>query len=229
MTKPHRWAQARRLVIVILALSGLGTSAAYPTDAPELPSSQAAGQFHIWKNMHPSSYTVDMNSVREQCDRAVPTENWLTAKHCELLPQIIAEGQCQIVMVPDGIKLDRLLGRVNGDPKGESRPWPRQEKQTGRLDRALLCDLGDGVSAYWFTGDPGRSCNNVGFVYVPPPEIPLVLPRREMRHTGNVPGDGSPYVPSVHIRCGQCDLYLPSAPPIGNDVIQSIGSTPVDW
>lgn len=134
--------------------------------AETLPSSTAAGAFSPWRNMHPSTFDLSVEAVREQCLRAVPTEQWLKESHCELLVLHLTEQQCQEVMVPDGTRLDRLLGRVDGG-KGKSMPWARQEKQTGRLDRALLCDLGDGVHSYWFTGEAGKSCNNVAFVYNP--------------------------------------------------------------
>jgi hypothetical protein len=172
-TLPLR-AQVQWMFLAVLVIVGFigGLSAAYAAGAQlQLPSSQTRGYFHPWKKMHPSTFDLSMDSVWEQCTRTEPTEPWLTPKHCTLLTEKLEAKQCKVVMVPDGIKLDRLLGRVSGGT-GDSRPWARQEKRTGRLDRAMLCDLGDGVHSYWFTGDKGKSCNNVSFVYLPPSSKP---------------------------------------------------------
>ncbi len=169
------WAQVRGLFLVIMVMAGftLGPSVAHAADAPlqaslVFPSSSAPGTFSPWKKMHPSTFDLSIEAVEYQCKRAEPTETWLTPKHCTLLTEMLEAKQCPEVFVPDGVRLDRLLGRVNGG-KGKSQPWAKQDKQTGRLDRALLCDLGDGVYSYWFTGDKGKSCNNVAFTYSPPP------------------------------------------------------------
>ncbi len=175
------WARVQKLFTFALValVSIFGLSVVYASDAqPEmslvLPSSPAPGAFSPWKNMHPSTFDLSIEAVKGQCDRALGTEPWLREKHCVLLTMKLEGKQCREVMVPDGTKLDRLLGRVDGG-KGKSKPWAKQEKQTGRLDHALLCDLEDGVFAYWFTGDKGKSCNNVAFVHVPPPLVPPPL------------------------------------------------------
>lgn len=174
MKQKRLWAHVIGLVMQMAFAGGL--FAALPASAQNLPSSPAQGSFSPWRTMHPSSFDVDMFSVIEQCERARPTEKWLTSAHCQRLPELISNGKCSVEWVPDGTRLDRLLGRVDGDSGKESKAWARQEKQTGRKDRALLCDLGKGVYAYWFTGDKNKSCNNVAFVYIPPKQVRIPLP-----------------------------------------------------
>ncbi|MCA9358021.1 hypothetical protein KC902_02045 [Candidatus Kaiserbacteria bacterium] len=166
----HVWSVVTQVAVSLILFAAL------PASAQNLPSSPAQGHFSPWRTMHPSSFDVDMFSVIEQCERARPTEKWLTSSHCQRLPELISNGKCPVVWVPDGTRLDRLLGRVDGDSGKESKAWPRQEKQTGRNDRALLCNLGKGVYAYWFTGDKGKSCNNVAFVHTPPKPVVVAPP-----------------------------------------------------
>jgi hypothetical protein len=161
------------LLSMILIMGGVWWSVASAAD--NLPSSPAPGAFSPWKKMHPSTFDLSVDAVWEQCERTRTTETWLTPKQCTLLTEKLEAKQCKEVMVPDGTKLDRLLGRVNGGT-GKSMPWAKQEKQTGRLDRALLCDLGSGVHSYWFTGQKGKSCNNVAFVYLPPAKPVVITP-----------------------------------------------------
>lgn len=181
-TLPRRaWVQWMFLIILVVAgfIYGLSVAQAAGAQAQSslaLPSSPAPGAFSPWKRMHPSTFTLGVDAVWEQCNKAESMEPWLTSHHCTLLAEKLEAKQCEVVFVPDGTRLDRLLGRVNGGT-GKSMPWARQEKQTGRLDRALLCDLGDGVQSYWFTGEKNKSCNNVAFVYLPPkPVVSVSLP-----------------------------------------------------
>lgn len=152
---------------IIYAAPAAHAADAQPPPTLALPSSPAFGAFSPWKKMHPSTFDLSIDALGKQCEKAEPTETWLTLEHCRILVAKLEAKQCRVAMVPDGIRLDRLLGRVDGG-KGPSKAWAKQEKNTGRLDRALLCDLGGGVHTYWFTGED-TSCNNVAFVYLPTP------------------------------------------------------------
>jgi hypothetical protein len=105
-------------------------------------------------------------------DAALSSSDFLTPQKCQELERQLTAGQCPVVSVPDGIVFDFM----NGRSRGRSIVSRNVEKQIGRSDRAHLCDLGDNVHAYWFTGVLNLSCNNVGFVYMAPPPFTLAPP-----------------------------------------------------
>lgn len=191
----------RGLVATNLLLLGPITA-----QATELPSSVASEPFKAWTKMNPSTFDLTVEAAGKQCDRAQLTETWLTPKHCRQFVSMLEAGQCPVVAVSDGVRFDRLLGRVNGN--GRSEAWPRQEKQTGRLDRALLCDVGDGVHIYWFTGDKGKSCNNVAIAFVPPkPVLPPKTPRIvcvDEKFDNSPPPDQGQFLPSTQFEICDC-------------------------
>lgn len=134
-----------------------------------------------WFTMHAGSFGISVGSVVPQCDESIGLIPGLTNVHCETLKaKANFDGECKVVMVEDGERYIGMRGRVNGNPKGESRLTPNMIKKTGRLDRALRCDLGDGIVVDWFTGHyiNGKyvSCNNLGFLYLPPPPPVVVVP-----------------------------------------------------
>lgn len=160
--KIPKWVRASLVV--------LGIFAATPALADELPSSSTKAS-SVWRVMHPATFAGTHKSAFDQCrrDAALSAFDLLTPQKCELAKQKLASGDYDVVMVPDGVVHDFLNGRnsISQDIA----------KGTGRLDRALLLDLGDGVFMYWYTGDRGKSCNNVGITIVlpsapPPPVIP---------------------------------------------------------
>jgi hypothetical protein len=134
--------------------------------AAELPTSENPAKAK-WETMKPSSFQASIASVLEQCNRAagVSKDDRLTVKMCQEMAPMIADKKCSVVMVPDGTVFDLMNGQVNG----RSGVALNQKKALGREDRALLCDLGNRTYAYWFTGEKGKSCNNVGIVFVAPP------------------------------------------------------------
>lgn len=138
----------------------------WPAMASELPTSEnpAVGD---WTRMRPTSFAPTIKSAREQCDRtaAENATDRLTPAHCERLEQQLEAKQCrEVPAVRDGIVFDAMNGRENG----RSHITHNIRKKLGRDDPALLCDLGDRVYVYWFVGDPGKSCHNVGVVFAPP-------------------------------------------------------------
>ncbi|MEY3784005.1 MAG: hypothetical protein RLZZ230_327 [Candidatus Parcubacteria bacterium] len=165
-----RWAYVRRYVLLMLwctFLVGLpigSYAAGLPTSA-QPPSGD-------WTVMHPSSFAGSVDSAGEQCarDSTVSSSDALTLEKCQVFEYLLKKGLCPLVMVPDKVVLDYL----NGRSRGESVISFNKRKMTGREDRALLCDLGDGLHGYWFTGVKGQSCNNVAFVLPPPPVLPAV-------------------------------------------------------
>lgn len=224
---------------ILWLVMSLGIIAALPAGAEtyELPSS-ALPALGKWKKMRPTSFAATAESALEQCQRDVAEEkfNWLTPEKCRLLYEkltypegFLSAERCKAVLVPDGIVLDIMNGRVNG----HSNVTYGVEKELGRYDRALLCPLGDGVSAYWFRDEPG-SCNNVGFVHRPPPmqaepasPVPSLPPAMVKRvpFSDTIGGsDSGIYLRSLVLSC--CcgtDLYIPDVLLNGDSTLKSTG------
>ena len=142
--------------------------------AQSLPSSStpALGQ---WMKMRPSSFFGTVDSAIEQCSRnaALRSDDLLTPEKCQSFRQKLERHEYNVVMVHDGVVHDLMNGRQNG----QSSVTFNVEKSLGRLDRALLVDLGDGVFAYWYTGVLKVSCNNVAFSIVRPEVVTIEPPR----------------------------------------------------
>ncbi len=151
----------------------LGITAALPAGAQTIPSALPTSSnpaTGLWIKMHPSSFAGTSKSAFEQCyrDAVLEKADPLTLEKCQEFQVMLERGLCESVMVPDGVVHDFMNGRTNG----QSKVTRNVEKQIGRHDRALLCNLGDGVYGYWYTGIRGQSCNNVAFTFVVPPAPP---------------------------------------------------------
>jgi hypothetical protein len=172
------------------ALCLLATS---PLLAQELPSSADSPQ-GVWDKMRPSSFAGTVDNVVEQCLRNVmEVPGDLTEGDCLKLESLLRAGKCESRLVQDGIVFDLMNGRQGN----RSRSWPDYLKQLGESSRAQFCDLGEDLYAYWFTGDLGVSCNNLGWVF-PRAQAVLVplataVPQRESPGLicRDVPFDGS--------------------------------------
>ena len=168
MKKLRPWAHIWPGVLALLLFNFAGLSAAQTAGAlTELPSSREA-PLGTWLNMIPKSYGEDIETVFEVCvnNAKISPLDVLTLKKCQLLKTQLTNSQCSEVFMSDkdAVRLSILNGLKNGKPY----TWYNMLKQTGHSDRALLCDLGDGLYSYWFTGDAGKSCNNLAFVFAPP-------------------------------------------------------------
>lgn len=167
---------SRRNVLASLAL-GIGLLAAPGSSAiaqgtvwtaESLPSSPTVME-RTWRKMNPSTYTLSHSSVLSQYDRVAAYDSRLTAEKRARLEYLLKSEQAEEVWVPDDINFDYLTGRSGGKPY----VYENMRKALGRVDRALLYDLGDEVYIYWFTGVKGVSCNNIAVVILPP-VIPAV-------------------------------------------------------
>lgn len=166
------------IVVMMAMLLGLDVQAqatAPPSGAlaVSLPSSTAPAT-GFWRVMHPSTFSGTVASAIEQCqhDAELSSVDQLTPEKCVLAEQLLSSNQYVTVLVPDGIRHDYMNGRTNG----RSFVSRNVEKQTGRMDRAIVLDLGDGIFMYWYTGVRGQSCNNVGFTFVVTPPLPPAAP-----------------------------------------------------
>ena len=201
--------QNRLKILLPALLMALGLVGVTPANAQSLPSSSnpATG---IWSKMTPSSFPGTIRSAHEQCLRDVGEDRTgqVTVEKCELLVRMLSSGQCAIVMVPDKVVHDIMNGRVSG----RSVVTHNVEKGLGRLDQATLCDLGNGVHAYWYTGVLKVSCNNVAFSFVtpppPPPPVAMVPPKPKCHHvtrTRQTQPTGGVSLPAVYLPgCGDC-------------------------
>ena len=186
-----------------------------------------------WEKTHPTSFQPTVASAREQCNRSadLSATDELTPAMCVKFEEMLSNKTCSVVMVPDGIVFDIMNGLING----RSGMTLNVEKKLGREDRAQLCDLGNNVHAYWYEGDKGKSCNNVGFVFSasppPPPavdEIPPPQPTKRLvcvaerfeqhYHGGELHLPGA-YIPGCEFNTYVPGLYVPGA------IIQSHGSS----
>lgn len=154
------------LLLVVTSFVLMTTSA----QAAELPTSENPAKGN-WTVMKPSSFPAGLTSILEQCTRAAHVSNSdrLTTAMCQKLPALVQSGRCQKRLVSDGIVFDYM----NGSESGRSRITFGVEKALGRSDLATICDLGNRTFAYWFTGERGKSCNNVGIVFTAPPLQPI--------------------------------------------------------
>ncbi|MCB9814308.1 hypothetical protein H6784_02715 [Candidatus Nomurabacteria bacterium] len=170
-----------------------------------------------WKHMVPSSFDGTIASAFEQCERdaALSDSDPLTLEKCDVLKVKLTLGECKKdVMVPDGIVFDILTGRQ----KGQSRVWFNMLKNLGRDDLSELCDLNDGVYAYWFSGIRNQSCNNVAFVFVPQSKPVAVTPPKPKGNCRQVPVRNNGLLPSSQIYqgfaqdncCCEGSTYIPT-------------------
>lgn len=216
--RPKQSCLVGMLVLVWLFLFPLTSEAEELTNHNDLPSSPLAPKGE-WRKMHPSSFRATVRSAYRQCLRSarVSESDALTEAHCltlraELQKEAAGDdSQCREVLVSDGVTFNYMNGHING----HHGVTELVQKQLGRLDKATLCSLGDGVYSYWFRGDPGRSCNNVGFVILPKPKPATGEWVCRLSSTGQVVsgGDQDLYLPSVNLPsccCGGEGFAVPS-------------------
>ncbi len=158
------------LMLIRVVLTALLVMVALPSWASDpLPTSEnpASGK---WTRMRPTSFSPTLASAIEQCKRtaSVDANDRLIPEKCVVLEEKLRASECRKVLVRDGVVFDYMNGRESG----RSMVTRKVEKAIGRPDVALLCDLGDRVFVYWFVGDKGKSCNNVGVVFAMPPSVP---------------------------------------------------------
>jgi hypothetical protein len=196
-----------RTLAILLAIIAFGcgresaAQEAFPTSANQSRS--------VWSHMVPSHFPEASPAMaRDQCRRQANLDSGdaLTLARCDLLYDMLQRGACRPVPVPDGVTFDFM-----SEPTSVLR---HVTKRLGRMDTALQCDLGDGVIAHYFTGEPGRSCNNLGIMIT---ARPLVC--RQVQVETMSPGVPGFYQPGVFIdRPCNCDLnlqgmYDPGRPP----------------
>lgn len=137
-----------RVLTLMLMLAGFGTS---------------VGAESAWTGMRPNSFPDTPASAKEQCIRAaksgiVPQLNYTK---CDQLESLLTNGQCPIVMVPDGTRYYPM--NFNHDGVVGVSPV---RKQHGHDTPARRCNLGDGVTADFYIEGSG-ACHNLGIVQPP--------------------------------------------------------------
>jgi hypothetical protein len=113
------------------------------------------------------------------------------------LKAMLDEGKCEAKAVPDGIRLDLMSTYEKGRPVVVG----PLTKKLGREDQATVCDVGNGVTTYFFIGEVS-SCGNLAFV-VERPEVEEVG-----RVTEKPPGDNCRWVEDqVSVRTEPGQIY----------------------
>jgi hypothetical protein len=184
-----------------------------------LPSSSLPAKSE-WKKMRPASFEATNESAYKQCLRtaglsdgdALNYEKCLILKdkleHAERYP---VDEQCHWTLVPDDI----VFNYMNGITNGRSGVKQLVKKKLGREDKAQLCSLGHGWYSYFFRGDAGKSCNNVGFVYVmptpPTPPVKEVIKYHKVLFSDPVHSGTYQHLDALLIEncCGR-DIFIPS-------------------
>lgn len=234
------------LLMGITLVIAVTTTSAQAEVINGLPSSDSKREspWGQWKHMQPSSHKATVADLMRQCNNNYDLSQTdpIDFSHCIQLEKMVEQKECKEVLVPDGFRFDIS----NGLEKGKSKPFAYVEKHTGRLDRALWCDLGNGVNAYWFTGVKKQSCNNLAwaFTQVPVPTPPVepvvstetkyVSPPNVMKHTGAIAGN-PPYVlaaPPINNCCNNCsNVLVPNGALILNNGqgLKSTGHSNIDW
>lgn len=138
---------------------------------PVLVTAAEAEDERFWVRMNPNRFESTPESAAEQCARVVALHNSsVTEESCEALKVMLDEGKCEVaVPVPDGIRLDLMSTYEGGRPTVVG---PMTKKLGRDDDRATVCNVGDGITAYFFVGEE-RSCGNLAFV-VERPEVEMV-------------------------------------------------------
>lgn len=155
-------------ILIRVALMALLIVALPSWASDTLPTSENPAKGN-WNKMRPTSFAPTIQSAREQCDRTAKLDpnDRLTPASCELLEKQLKAGECRKVLVKDGVVHDFMNGREGG----HSFVTKNVEKKLGRLDPALLCDLGDRTFVYWYIGKKDESCNNIGVVFTAKPQV----------------------------------------------------------
>jgi hypothetical protein len=148
------------LLMALSILCGIAPAhASAGTSAPEAEFIKSSVETpNAWRVMNIDTFPRDVMSAVAQCERDARHNgsDRLTLAHCATFQQKLEQQECETVAVADG----QGYGFMNG----RGRVYPGMVKRTGRSDIAVRCDLGDGIYADWFSGEPGKSCFNVGII-----------------------------------------------------------------
>lgn len=159
------------LMALLTTLLGLGSNA---WAQAKIQSSENPPTGH-WTKMVPNSFKADTKSAMEQCKQVANQHlhDRLVPAMCDVLEQKLKANTCKVWdAVADGVVYDFMHGHEGGRRIVKY----NVEKRLGRTDRALECDLGQGVYAHWYTGENKKSCNNLGIVFAALPKQAVVPP-----------------------------------------------------
>lgn len=167
-----------------------------------------------WQKMNASSYEGTVPDLIRQCraQAVLDVEDGLTMEKCLVLEELAKAGKGQVISVPDEHEGQRVVFTfMQGRHNGKSVTLKNLGKELGREDRAVWFYLGNGVHAYWFTGERGVSCNNLAMVLLPPPVLPkptMHIPLKRKKFSDVVGGSEVHVVPSVQLRNCCCDTEV---------------------
>lgn len=220
MNAMRLWAYVCNRYGMLLLILCTTLSVAEPAGAAQSqpPSSTTDTRFNDWREMHRDMYDSTINGLLEGCYNAVasrrPEQTWLNANTCLTAQQKIEASECKNASVKDDFLADIVMGREGALKTGDPKAYFYMKKATGRLDRALWCDLGNNVHLVWFTG-AAESCNNPAFVHhvpKPPPapkeEAVSAIMLGAPSGVKAVGGEGQ-YIPASVTGCGNDESITP--------------------
>ncbi len=151
-----------------------------------------------WGRMRPSSFDGTKEDALRQCYSAAAFDaaDRLTPELCTEFERQLNLDLGQTAAVADGMVHDLMNARENG----QSIVKALVEKSLGRVDVAVVYDLGSGVYIYHYTGHAGVSCNNIAVTFgpieqqesPPPPPPPLPASVVIINHPDLIVQTGSP-------------------------------------
>ena len=188
----------------------------------------------VWETMHPDSFERSTTVARQQCERTAgqSSRDALTSDKCAVFEQMLTSDQCRQTIVPDGIVFDYMNYQHTGESPSVQ---GRTVKRLGSNEtKAAVCNLGDGVTAYWFN-EVGAGCNNVAFqlprqINPQPPILTAPPPRQRVCRLAAI-DQGVVYqsdrrvwhVPGYHTNHSACgpEIDLPDASGVTQSTIRS--------
>ena len=203
---------------------------------------QPASAQSAWETMHPGSFEGSISVARQQCERTAgqSSRDTLTTAKCDQFQQMLTAGRCEQRTVADGTVFSYMNYRHAGESPSVQ---GRTEKRLGsNATQATVCDLGDGVTTYWFN-EQGVGCNNVAFILprqttaaVPPASSPPPAPPRQRVCRLVAVDQGVVYrservwhVPGYHTDHSNCGPHidLPDVSGVTQSTIRSTALVPV--
>lgn len=145
----------------------------------------AAETERSWVKMNRDRFEDTPASAAEQCARmAKKPGSGVSLLNCEVLESKLEEGACLQLDVADGIRFDLMSTYEGGRPTIVG----PMIKRLGREDQAMVCDIQDGVTAYFFIGEK-RSCGNLAVVVERPEVVEGEIDEASLNQVSTTPAE----------------------------------------
>lgn len=191
-----------------------------------------------WEKMH--DYDMYKHSLLDQCLRIVDhdallfrVEERITAEECHELDALHRDGSCEIGLVPDNIRLERLTGHHKGKPS----VFVNKQKALGRIDQATVCQIANGKKFVFFNvgkdkdGKKIERCFNLGVIYKSRPQMEvrsevIMVPYSPRTYFSDaVHPSGTNQVLTTGIELNDCCCETPNGQFVGGSIVIENPST----